>query len=55
MGIRDFFNGRVPRALLGINSAVILASSIVLTGILSYLVHWNYRGTHVIYQEVIVC
>ncbi|KAK3901820.1 hypothetical protein C8A05DRAFT_44614 [Staphylotrichum tortipilum] len=53
MGFRDFFNGRVPRALLGINSFVILASSIVLTGILSYLVHWHYRGTHVIYQEVI--
>jgi hypothetical protein len=55
MGIRNFFNGPVPRALLGINSAVILASSIVLIGILSYFINWDYRGTHVIYQEVIVC
>ena len=55
MAFQSFFSGRVPRILLGINSFIILASSIILTAILLYLIHWHYRGTHVIYQEVIVC
>jgi len=50
---RGFFNGRVPRILLGLNNFIILASSIILTGILSYFLHWGYRGTHVTYNEVI--
>ena len=52
---RGFFSGRVPRVLLGLNNFIILASSIILTGILSYFLHWGYRGTHVTFNEVIVC
>ena len=52
---RGFFGGPVARTLLGLNNFIILASSIILTGILSYFLHWGYRGTHVTYNEVIVC
>jgi hypothetical protein len=38
-----------------VNSLVILTSSIIITGIVSYFIHWGYRRTHVVYQEVIVC
>lgn len=51
---RGFLAGRIPRTLLGLNNFVVLASSIILTGILSYFIHWHYRGTHIIYNEVIV-
>jgi len=51
---RGFLGGRIPRTLLGLNNFIVLASSIILTGILSYFIHWRYRGTHVIYNEVIV-
>ncbi len=50
-----FLNGALGRTLLGFNNFVILASSIIITGILSYFLHWGYRGTHIIYNEVIVC
>jgi hypothetical protein len=49
-----FFSGRTARTLLGINNFIILASSAIITGILSYFLHWGYRGTHLIYNEVIV-
>ncbi len=52
---RGFFGGPAARTLLGLNNFMILASSIILTGILSYFLHWGYRGTHVTYNEVIVC
>jgi hypothetical protein len=47
--------GRIPRTLLGLNNFLVLASSIILTGILAYFIHWRYRGTHVVYNLVIVC
>jgi hypothetical protein len=50
-----FFNGRIVRILLGVSSFVILASSIIITAIVSYFIHWGYRRTHVVYEEVIVC
>ncbi|KAL2133211.1 hypothetical protein VTI74DRAFT_2720 [Chaetomium olivicolor] len=55
MGTRtDFFSGRIARTLLGLNNFIILASSTILTGILSYFLHhWGYRGTHLVYNEVI--
>lgn len=49
-----FFSGRIARALLGLNSFIILASSAIITGILSYFRHWGYRGTHLVYSLVIV-
>ncbi|KAK3291084.1 uncharacterized protein B0H64DRAFT_409782 [Chaetomium fimeti] len=49
----SFFNGRIARSLLGVNNFIILASSIIITGILSYFLHWGYRGTHLVYNEVI--
>lgn len=49
-----FFNGRIARILLGVNNFVILASSIIITAIVSYFIHWGYRRTHVVYEEVIV-
>jgi hypothetical protein len=48
-----FFSGRIARALLGLNSFIILASSAIITGILSYFRHWGYRGTHLVYSLVI--
>jgi hypothetical protein len=51
-----FFNGRIARALLGVNNFVILASSVITTAILAYLIrHWGYRDTHLVYNLVIVC
>lgn len=50
-----FFSGRIARTLLGINNFIILASSVIITGVLSYFLrHWGYRGTHLVYNEVIV-
>ncbi|KAK3303846.1 uncharacterized protein B0T15DRAFT_421419, partial [Chaetomium strumarium] len=49
-----FFNGRIARALLAFNNFVILASSVITTAILAYLIHRSlYRGTHLIYNLVI--
>lgn len=51
-----FWNGRIPRILLGINNFIILASSIILTGIISYFLRRHgSRGVHLVYNEVIVC
>ncbi|KAK3693064.1 hypothetical protein B0T22DRAFT_367887 [Podospora appendiculata] len=44
----------VHRSMLGINNFIILSSSAIITGILSYFIHrYRGRGTHLIYQEVI--
>ncbi|KAJ4288796.1 hypothetical protein N0V88_007332 [Collariella sp. IMI 366227] len=49
-----FFSGRMVRTLLSLNNFLILASSTIITGILSYFIrHWGYRGTHLVYNEVI--
>ncbi|KAK4236801.1 hypothetical protein C8A03DRAFT_45257 [Achaetomium macrosporum] len=49
-----FFSGRIARALLGLNNFIILASSIILTALLSYFLNnWPYRNTHLIYNLVI--
>ncbi|KAK4245131.1 hypothetical protein C7999DRAFT_34529 [Corynascus novoguineensis] len=48
-----FLNGRIARALLSFNNFIILASSAILVGILSYFLNWGYRSTHLIYNEVI--
>ncbi|SPQ23520.1 2eef0542-c2e9-454b-85f2-4cf1b8fa609f [Thermothielavioides terrestris] len=49
-----FLTGRIARTLLGLNNFIILASSTILTGILSYLLHRSsFRGTHLVYNEVI--
>ncbi|KAK4150432.1 hypothetical protein C8A00DRAFT_46175 [Chaetomidium leptoderma] len=54
IGRGGFFSGRIARTLLGLSNFVILASSIIITGILSYFLHhWGYRGTHLVYNEVI--
>lgn len=50
----DLFSGRIARALLSFNNVMILASSAILLGILSYYISWGYRSTHLIYNEVIV-
>lgn len=50
-----FFSGRIARTLLGLNNFIIFASSTILTGILSYFLHrTRFRGTHLVYEEVIV-
>ncbi|KAL2152828.1 hypothetical protein VTH82DRAFT_3983 [Thermothelomyces myriococcoides] len=49
----DLFSGRIARALLSFNNVMILASSAILLGILSYYISWGYRSTHLIYNEVI--
>jgi hypothetical protein len=47
-------NNIIPRSLLGLNNFIILASSAIITGILShFLHHYPYRDTHLVYQEVI--
>ncbi|KAK4139564.1 uncharacterized protein C8A04DRAFT_40626 [Dichotomopilus funicola] len=52
--IGNFFNGRIARTLLSANNFIILASSVIITGILSYFLrHWRDRGTHLVYNEVI--
>ena len=47
----------VPRSLLGFNNFMILTSSAVITGILSYFLHKfrgrGSRGTHLVFNEVI--
>ncbi|KAK4447187.1 hypothetical protein QBC34DRAFT_427484 [Podospora aff. communis PSN243] len=44
----------IPRSLLGINNFMILASSAIVTGILShFLHHYRYRNTYIVYMEVI--
>ncbi|KAH6843492.1 hypothetical protein B0I37DRAFT_408316 [Chaetomium sp. MPI-CAGE-AT-0009] len=48
-----FFSSRIARGLLGANNIIILACSIINTGILAYFINWNYRGTHLIYNQVI--
>lgn len=51
-----FFDGRIARALLGLSNFIILASSVILTGILAHFINrYGYRGTHLIYNLVIVC
>ncbi|KAL2173289.1 uncharacterized protein P884DRAFT_169296, partial [Thermothelomyces heterothallicus CBS 202.75] len=47
------FSGRTARSLLGLNNLMILSSSAILTGILSYFLHRGYRSTHLVYNEVI--
>ncbi|AEO55732.1 hypothetical protein MYCTH_2116433 [Thermothelomyces thermophilus ATCC 42464] len=47
------FSGRTARSLLGLNNFMILSSSAILTGILSYFLHRGLRLTHLIYNEVI--
>lgn len=55
MNTRNFMEGRIPRALLGLNNFIILASSTILTGILAYFIRrYHHRGTHVVYGLVIV-
>jgi hypothetical protein len=53
-GRGGFFSGRVARILLGLNNLVILASSIIITGILAYFINWGYGGVHLVYNMVIV-
>ncbi|KAK0742587.1 hypothetical protein B0T18DRAFT_430033 [Schizothecium vesticola] len=44
----------IPRTLLGLSNLIVLASSAILTGILSHFFHKHHgRGTHLIYNEVI--
>ncbi|KAL2017433.1 hypothetical protein VTK56DRAFT_2089 [Thermocarpiscus australiensis] len=51
---RNFFQGRIPRGLLGLNNFIILASSTILTGIIAhFLRRYPFRGTHLVYQLVI--
>lgn len=51
-----FWNGRIARMLLGANNFIILASSAIIVGILSYFLRRDrHRGTHIVYEEVIVC
>lgn len=46
---------RLLRTWLSLNNALILSSSAIVTGILAHFIHrYHERGTHVIYQEVIV-
>ncbi|KAK0628773.1 hypothetical protein B0T17DRAFT_166612 [Bombardia bombarda] len=52
--VKNFKDQRIHRSLLGANNFIILASSAIITGILSYFIrHYRGRGTHLIYQEVI--
>jgi len=45
----------ISRTLLGLSNLIVLASSAILTGILSHFFHKHHgRGTHLIYNEVIV-
>ncbi|KAK4135151.1 hypothetical protein BT67DRAFT_420845 [Trichocladium antarcticum] len=49
-----FWNGRIARMLLGANNFIILASSAIIVGILSYFLRRDrHRGTHIVYEEVI--
>ncbi|KAK4187737.1 hypothetical protein QBC35DRAFT_498123 [Podospora australis] len=51
---RNIFDSRIVRTLLGLHNFIILSSSIILTGILSYFLHrYRYRNTHLVYEEVI--
>ncbi|KAK0744532.1 hypothetical protein B0T21DRAFT_389842 [Apiosordaria backusii] len=51
---KRFFDNRIIRTFLGFHNFLILASSTILTGLLSYLLHrYRYRNTHLVYQEVI--
>ena len=53
--VRRGFDNVITRAILGHNNFIILSSSAIITGILSYFIHrYHARGTHLIYQEVIV-
>ncbi|KAK4038559.1 hypothetical protein C8A01DRAFT_17353 [Parachaetomium inaequale] len=52
-GRGGFFSGRIARTLLGLNNLVILASSIIITGILAYFLNWGYRSVHLVYNMVI--
>lgn len=45
----------IPRTLLGLSNLIVLSSSAINTGILSHFFHKHHgRGTHLIYNEVIV-
>ena len=51
----DFWTGPIVRSLLGLHNFLIFASSTILVGLLSYLLHRSgYRGRHLIFEEVIV-
>ncbi|KAK0617751.1 hypothetical protein B0T14DRAFT_433346 [Immersiella caudata] len=51
---RSSLSNMIPRSMLGLNNFIILSSSAVITGILSHFIHhYPYRGTHLIFQEVI--
>ncbi|KAK4666401.1 hypothetical protein QC763_404200 [Podospora pseudopauciseta] len=51
---KRFFDNPIIRTFLGLHNFLVLASSTILTGILSYFLHhYRYRNTHLVYQEVI--
>ncbi|KAK4168383.1 hypothetical protein QBC43DRAFT_376049 [Cladorrhinum sp. PSN259] len=48
------FDNPIVRTFLGLHNLIILASSTIITGIISYLLHrYRYRNTHLVYEEVI--
>jgi len=52
---RSSLSNIIPRSMLGLNNLIILSSSAIITGILSWFLHrYRYRGTHLVYNEVIV-
>ncbi|KAK1760011.1 hypothetical protein QBC47DRAFT_291706 [Echria macrotheca] len=54
-GSKSSLSNIIPRSLLGLSNFSVLASSAIVTGIISWFLHrWpGYRNTHLIYQEVI--
>ncbi|KAK3998205.1 hypothetical protein QBC44DRAFT_363734 [Cladorrhinum sp. PSN332] len=49
---RNLFDNPIVRTFLGLHNFLILASSTIITGIISYLLHrYTYRNTHLVYQE----
>ncbi|KAK4460650.1 hypothetical protein QBC42DRAFT_288304 [Cladorrhinum samala] len=52
--VRNLFDNPIVRTFLGLHNFIILASSTIITGIMSYFLHrYRYRNTHLVYAEVI--
>jgi len=53
-GTRSSLSNLIPRSLLGLSNFMVLTSSAIIVGIMSWFLHrWPFRNTHMVYQEVI--